>query len=273
VSRIEIIGPAGFHEPGHLHSRISGTIKADELHIGYGVTVEPGAFIQGKKVTLGDFCYIGHSVRVLVDDFEIGDYSKLHAFSFAHGDQPMRIGSCCWIGGNVVLDSIGGLTIGNGVGIGSHSHLWTHMKFGDIVQGCRFNGHKPTVIEEDAWLVGHCLCNPVRVGTRSLALLGSVITKDIPADRIFAGSPAADITDKFGGPQFLPLSRAGKNIRLQQIVDDFEHRHPEFKGMAPEMDVTRRTYRRTYSEAEVCFMRENVPLVKFYPEPCEVQEP
>lgn len=256
----------------YLDPKIDGKIEADDLIIGAGVVVQKGVLIKGRRIVLGDFCFIGNDVKVLVDDFEIGAYSKLHAFSFAHGDQPMRIGSCCWIGGSVVLDSLGGLDIGDGVGIGSHSHLWTHIRFGDVVQGCRFNSRKPMVVENDAWLVGHCLCNPVHVGARSAAFLGSVITKDMLPDRVYAGVPAVDITDKTGS-QFQQIPTKEKERRLQKIVDEFEHRHPEFKGKAPEMDVERRTYRRTYSEAEVTFFKENVPLVKLYPEPCEVQEP
>jgi acetyltransferase-like isoleucine patch superfamily enzyme len=251
----------------HLARRMDGVIEADHVDIGHGVVVESGAVIKGKRVVLGDFCYVGNGVKVLVDDFELGDYSKLHAYSFCHGDQPMRIGRCCWIGGNVVLDSLGGLEIGDGVGIGAGSQLWTHIRFGDVVQGCRFDSRKKMIVGDDAWLVGHCLVSPVTIGARSMALLGSVVTRDMLADHIYAGSPAVDVTDKVGGPQFLPLSRAGKEDRLQQIVDEFERRHPDFKGQAPEMDVERRTYKRTYSKAEVTFFKENVPLVKFYPEP------
>jgi len=250
----------------YLDPRIDGMIEADEINIGVGVVLEHGVVIRGRKVMLGDFCFIGNDVKILVPEFEIGDYSKLHAFSFAHGELPMQIGRNCWIGGGVVLDSNGGLTLEDGVGIGSGSQLWTHIQFGDIVQGCRFHSCKQMTVGQDAWFVGHCLVSPVYVGERSMAMLGSVIVKDMIDDHIYAGSPAQDVTEKLGGPQFARLSRAEKSKKLETILDAFKARHPEYNGWAPHFDVEARTYRKTLCEAEVTFLKENTPLVKFVPE-------
>ncbi len=129
-------------------SRILGTIDAEEIVIGQGVLVEEGALITGKngraaRVVLGDHCCVGRGTRILVPEFCLGDYSKLHAHCFAHGMKPLRIGRNCWIGGGTVLDSMGGLTIDDNVGIGSQSQIWTHIRFGDIVEGCRFFRRSP----------------------------------------------------------------------------------------------------------------------------------
>lgn len=250
----------------YFDSSIRGTIEADEIELGVGITLEAGVHIKSRRVKLGDFCYIGELVKILVPEFELGDYTKLHAFSFCHGDLPMSIGRNCWIGGGVVLDSNGGLEIQDGVGIGSHSQLWTHIRFGDIVQGCRFHSAKRMTVGRDAWLVGHCLVSPVSIGERSMAMLGSVITRDMLPNRVYAGVPAQDVTDKIGGPQFLEIPRAEKELRLQALIDQFERRHPEFIGQLPDFNLDRRTYRKTLSEAEVAFMKENVPVVKFVPE-------
>ena len=109
-------------------SSIAGRIDADEVRIGRGVVVEDGVLIAGKGgrarlVELGDFTYIGRDTRVLVPEFRVGDYTKIHAGTFAHGSEPLRIGRNGWIGGNVVLDSMGGLDIADGVGIGAQSQL------------------------------------------------------------------------------------------------------------------------------------------------------
>ena len=91
---------------------IRGEIHATELVIGQGVVVEEGVVITGKngpadRVVLGDHCFIGRESRIIVPEFRLGEYSKLHSFAFAHGELPMKIGRCCWIGGNAVLDSLG----------------------------------------------------------------------------------------------------------------------------------------------------------------------
>ena len=264
-------------------SRIEGTINADELYIGNGVVIEEGVLITGKggparKVVLGDFCFIGQQTKIILPEFRLGDYSKLHALSFAHGEQPMQIGRNCWIGGNTVLDSLGGLDIDDNVGIGAHSQIWTHIQFGDIVEGCRFYSKKYMHIGKDVWFVGHCIVSPVRVGERSMALVGSVVTKDMLPNHVYAGVPAKDMTDKLG-PQFEERTIEQKAIKLQELIDVFVQKYPEYAGQLivvqspndrPEgvccFDVSQRTYTRTYSQAEVAFLKTYVPLIKFSPE-------
>lgn len=263
-------------------SRILGTIDAEEIVIGQGVLVEEGTLITGKsgratRVVLGDHCMIGRGTRILVPEFRLGDYSKLHAHSFAHGEKALKIGRNCWIGGGTVLDSMGGLTVDDNVGIGSQSQVWTHIRFGDIVEGCRFFQEKPMWIGKDAWFVGHCIVSPVSVGQRSMALAGSVVTRDMLANHVYGGVPAVDLTDRIGG-QFEERSVNEKAARLRELVDAFTARYPEHAGKllvatSPEeirpgvccFDVSRRVYTKTRSQAEVAFLKAHVPLVKFTP--------
>lgn len=264
-------------------SRIEGTIDADEVTIGQGVVVEEGVVITGKqgaarKVVLGDFSYVGRGTRILAPEFCLGDYSKLHAGSFGHGGLPLQIGRNCWIGGNTVLDSMGGLDIDDNVGIGAQSQLWTHMQFGDIVEGSRFYSQKYMHVEPDVWFVGHCIVSPVSVGARSMALVGSVITKDMLPNHVYGGTPAGDLTDKMG-PQFADRTVDQKAASLQELVDAFEIEHPEHAAAIQVarsveereedrcwFDVSTRTYRKAYHPAEVAFLRAHVPLIKFAPE-------
>lgn len=268
----------------NLEPQIKGKINAKDISIGKGVIVEEGVEIHAEKVILGDFCFIGRESRIIVPDFRLGDYTKLHAFSFAHGKEPMHIGRNCWIGGNVVLDSLGVLVIDDGVGIGSQSQIWTHIQFGDIVEGCRdqWFGNKTMYIGKDAWFVGHCIVSPVNIGERSMALLGSVVTKDMKPNHVYAGSPAQDITDKVG-TQFEERTTEEKTQRLEKLLRDFEQDNPHFQGQigiarTPSdnlvlrdhsitvFNMYNRTYTRTYSEAEVSFLKRYVPLIKFTPE-------
>ena len=262
--------------------QVHGIIEAEECLIGRGVVVEEGALIRGingpaKRIVLGDYCYIGRETRILAPEFRLGDYSKFHAFSFAHGDKPLQIGRNCWIGGNTVLDSLGGLDIDDNVGIGAHSQLWTHIQFGDLVEGCRFHSRKYMHVGKDAWFVGHCIVSPVRVGERSMALIGSVVTKDMLPNRVYGGVPARDATDVFG-PQFETRTVVQKAEKLQELVAAFVAKFPQYQNQLavatspaeiPEdiccFDLSDRTYTRTYSEAEVAFLRAHIPLIKFAP--------
>lgn len=266
-----------------LKSEIEGQINAKEVIIGKGVHVEKGVLITGKegpmeKVILGDFCFIGNNTKIIMPEFKIGDYSKLNAFSFLHGNKPMQIGRNCWFGGNVILDSMGGLDIDDNIGVGAHTQIWTHIQFGDIVEGCRFFSNKYMHIEKDVWLVGHCIVSPVRIEEKSMALVGSVITKDMLSNHVYAGVPAEDITDKVG-PQFEELTTEEKAIRLQKLIDRFVRAHPKYQNQLKVVqskneiednmccfDVSRRIYTKNYLEGEILFIKANVPLVKFTPD-------
>lgn len=265
-----------------MDARIEGTINADELIVGKGVVVEEGVLITGKsgkarRVVLGDFTFIGRHTRIIAPEFCLGDYSKLHMHSFGHGERPLQIGRNCWIGGNSVLDSMGGLDIDDNVGIGAHSQLWTHIQFGDIVEGSRFYSHTYMHVGKDAWFVGHCIVSPIQVGEKSMALVGSVVTRDMLPNHIYAGVPAKDVTDKMG-TQFEPRTTEQKAAKLQEMIDAFVEKHPQHKGQllvvqSPEeykagitcFDVSQRVYTRTYSDAEIAFLKAHVPLVKFTP--------
>lgn len=265
-----------------LESRIEGEIHADELIVGKGVVVEPGVLITGKggparKVVLGDFSFIGRGSRILCPEFMIGDYSKLNQDAFCHGKEPLRIGRNCWFGGGVVLDSMGGLDIDDGVGVGAGSQLWTHAQFGDVVEGCRFHSYTYMHVGKDAWIVGHCIISPVRIEPKAMALAGSVVTRDLLENRVYGGVPAKDLTDKVG-PQFDTIDVPEKAVRMQKQIDGFLETHPQFAGQLAvvqsladaregitSFDVSSRQYTQTYSEAEVAFLKATIPLVKFTP--------
>lgn len=266
-----------------LDNRILGKIDAEEIVLGKGVVVEEGVLITGKrgrakKVRLGDFSYIGRGAVILTPEFEIGDYSKLHAGAFVHGEKPTRIGRNCWFGGGVTLDSMGGLDIDDNVGIGAQSQLWTHIQFGDIVEGSRFFSKKYMYIGKDAWFVGHCIVSPVRVGEKSMAMVGSVITKDMEPNHIYAGVPAKDVSDKLGF-QFESRTHAEKMLKLNELISDFVSKQPGFRGsleacidypnvLKPGVtyfSVKDRTYTQNYFESEIEFLKTYVPLIKFVP--------
>lgn len=266
----------------YLQSKICGTINADDVWIGQGVTVEEDVIISGRggparKVFLGDFAYIGRQTRIYAPEFKLGDYSKLNAFCYAHGDKPLQIGRNCWFGGNVVLDSLGGLDIDDNVGIGAQSQIWTHIQFGDVIEGCRFKVRKYMHIKKDAWFVGHCIVSPVMVGEKSMALVGSVVTRNMEPNHVYAGVPAQDVTEKTG-PQFAERTVAEKADKLKEFINEFEFNYPEYKGILmvvsdpDEMrsdhvcfDVSRRVYTKTYHAAEISFLKMYTPLLKFTP--------
>ncbi len=260
-------------------------IKADHLHIGINTFIEPTATIRGingnaKSIVIGDNCYIGEYVQIICDDFSLGDYSKIHHHTNVHGYLPCHIGHNAWIGQYSIIDSIGGTNIGNNCGIGAHSQIWSHIKFGDTLEGCRFLTEKPMNIGNDVWFVGHCIVSPITAEDKSMAMVGSVVTKDMLSNHIYAGSPAKSISDKVGF-QFNEVSMEEKYSKLTTYLEEAistgivrkdtieivtSTDAINFNNEKTYFDISTRKYKKVRSTDEINFMKFLLPArAKFTP--------
>ena len=257
-------------------------IQAEEIYVGKNTIIDPTARIHGingkaKKIVIGDNCYIGENVQIICDNFAIGDYSKIQHNTNIHGYLPCHIGHNAWIGQYSIIDSIGGTTIGNNCGIGAHSQIWSHIKFGDTLEGCRFLTEKPMVIGNDVWFVGHCIVSPIIAQDKSMAMAGSVVTKDMVYNEIYAGSPAKSISDKIGF-QFNEVSIQDKFSKMNVYLKEWKSDSKEIKIVSDvsEIDfnnnnisyfnVSDRTYTKKGNDDEVSFMKFLLPAKgKFIP--------
>lgn len=255
-------------------------INVEDLIVGQNVIIEPGVEIECRRLVLGDGVVIKSGTRIEMVDLVIGDYTKISANCLLSGTNLCRIGHNCWIGHYTIIDSIGSTRIGNGVGVGAHSQLWTHAYFGDILNGCRFASERPLIIEDDVWFVGHCIVSPVHAQRRSMAMVGSVVTRDMEENHIYGGVPAKDMTERFG-PQFAEVSADEKRERMQGYLDEFLARNRLKKNrirIVDELDFdqsnlsqfspTKRLYIKNLYPEEVSFMRFLLPTkAKFLPHP------
>jgi len=258
-------------------------INAKEIKLGKNIEIKEGTFISGmnkeaERVEIGDNVFIDKDCVILVPVFEIGDYGKIYKNCRISGYKPCLIGHNFWMDQNCILNSTDNLSIGNNVGIGAYSQLWTHIKHGDVLEGCRFNSTKELKIEDDVWFVGHCIVSPVICKKKSMAMVGSVITKDMEENHIYGGSPSVDLTQKVG-PQFIERSIEEKlklmkdkldefcqneleGIEYIKIVDSFDQ---ELNDKISYFNVSQRTYIKRNSDIEIKFMKFLLPLAKFIP--------
>jgi acetyltransferase-like isoleucine patch superfamily enzyme len=267
---------------GRALGRLRGTeprFYGVDVTIGEGVRFGRNVVFNSSRVRIGDGVSIGDNVRVDSESFEIGDFGTIYPDCFFPGPGSIVIGHNFWLGRTSIVDSMGGTTVGNNVGVGPHSQLWTHMVYGDVLYGCRFHSSRSLEIGDDVWFVGHCLVSPIRAGDRSLAMLGSVVTKDMEADHSYAGSPARDITDRIG-PQFAPRPIEERSALLRGKIDEFA----ADRGRAPEtvaivvstwdeqmdsevtvFNVSDRTYTKCGTPIERALMHALLPDAKFVP--------
>lgn len=238
--------------------------------------IHPTSEVKGKNITIGSHCYIGPRVYIDCDDFKLGDYARIHTGTTIHGSAHCHIGYNLWCGQYSIIDCHGGVTIGNNCGIGAQSQLWSHIKYGDVLEGCQFNENKPLIIGNDVWFVGHCIVSPITAHDKSMALAGSVITKDMNYNTMYCGVSQEMKRKPFGNPsafgkvqqmsalimKFHGNNTPPPNERLAAVTD-----YPKFlENGITYFNVTDRTYTKRNTPTEVEFMKWLLPeKAKFVP--------
>ena len=210
------------------------TLSAKCIYIGDGCKIETGFLFraikgQAEMLSIGDFSYIGFNTRCFLPHLKIGDYSTVHNTTLINGYRPLNAGHNLWVGQNSILNSTANLTIGNNVGIGPYSQIWTHGTWGELLEGCQLYSIDPIVIEDEVWLVGHCVVSPgVIIGKKSIILVGAVVTKNVAPNSTFGGVPARDMTDKIKPYKELTINQKYKMMKT--FVDEFAKSLHDYGG-------------------------------------------
>jgi acetyltransferase-like isoleucine patch superfamily enzyme len=165
-------------EPRH-RSHGSGSFRPEEFRaLGSDCVFETGVLVfHPENISLGRNVYVGH-------------YAILKGY---HRNE-LHIGDETWIGQQVFMHAAGGLTIGAHVGIGPGVKILTseHREVGRETP-VLFSpiATAPVSIEDDADIgIGAILLPGVTVGRGAVVGAGAVVTRDVPAYAVVAGSPA-----------------------------------------------------------------------------------
>lgn len=102
----------------------------------------------------------------------------------------LQVGNHCWIGEDTWIDNMADVVLGNDVCISQGSYLctgnhdWRDPSFRMYAQGI--------VLESGSWVASRSTIGPgVTLGRDSIASIGSVVWRSIPAGEIHGGNPAA----------------------------------------------------------------------------------
>lgn len=237
------------------------------MKIGYNTKIHSSVEFVGEfnSFEIGDNVEIGEGVKILGGgDLFIGDYSKINRNCFINASGVVRLGQATWVGERVVLDGTGKLWAGDFLGVGIGSGLYSHIRHGDVTEGCLYEKESELIIGDDVWFVGECFVSPIIAKDKSMAMLGSVVVKNMDENSVYGGNPAVNITHKTGVP-WIPKTESEKFLRVARLIEEGCNKFNLDKDMfkvvysMPEIkesgityyNILDRTYRKTNSDGEI----------------------
>jgi acetyltransferase-like isoleucine patch superfamily enzyme len=146
----------GFFIRQPLEGEALEALEEGRLRIGEGTLLEPGCWLTlapAARITIGEDCFLNRNTMLAaLESIEIGDHTMFangcfvgdsaHRFDDADtpitqqgftSKGPVRIGSNCWLGVNVVVTS--GVTIGDRCVIGANSVVTRDLAPGTVAAG------------------------------------------------------------------------------------------------------------------------------------------
>jgi acetyltransferase-like isoleucine patch superfamily enzyme len=190
--------------------------------------------LNAGKVIIGDVSLLASDCRVFIPTLIVGDYVKIHNHTLINGRKACFIGHNSWIGQNNILNAEDTLVIGNHVGLGIYTSIWTHAYYGDLLEGCNTFKVAPTIIGDDVWVVGayNVVAPGVEIGNKAMVMTHSLVAKNIPSNHCVAGVPAKDITDKIEPYRMITLE--DKFQMLRGFIQEFlRTRYPDAFATTP----------------------------------------
>jgi galactoside O-acetyltransferase len=139
---------------------------------------------------------ISHAKNIAIGkNFRMSEHCSLYCQDAERGSR-LAIGDDVLLNVGVMLnaDCGGAISIGSRVLIGPYTVIRAaNHRIDDVHVPIMSQGHKPglIVIEDDVWIGAHVTILPdVSIGRGAVIAAGSVVTRNIPAMAIAAGSPA-----------------------------------------------------------------------------------
>lgn len=173
-----------------------------------------------EQIRLGADCFVAPEAALFAEphrEIVLGDRARIAAGTFVHG--PVRGGDNVSLNVGVTIDGgRAGVVLGDDCRIASHVSIyaWNHGTRPDALVREQPTTSRGVVLGCDVWVGSRaCIRDGVTIGDHAIVGMGSVVTRDVPAWAIVAGSPARIIGDRRAGAGGLDRD-AGRGNTLAQ---------------------------------------------------------
>jgi acetyltransferase-like isoleucine patch superfamily enzyme len=177
----------------------------DHLVIGKKSIIGQGTKIRGRRITLGREFYS-------VGSLEVGGGSCLEQQS------ELKAGYWFHAGRGTFINTARLVEIGDEVGIGGYSNLYTHGAYLNVLNG--FPEQWGEIhIGDNVWMPNATVHPGIYIGSNTVIGDGSVVTRDIPSNCFAAGVPCKVIRENCY-PK--PLDKISAVNKLHEILSGYE---------------------------------------------------
>lgn len=213
----------------------------DELILGKNVQISNNAKITGGKIVIGNNTVIGAGARIDVSEYlEIGKNSIIGEHTIIRGrdiilgrefysnhnaeigggscfekKSSLRCGYWCHLGSYSMINTAMSVKIGNEVGLGRFSNIYTHGSYLSKIEGFPVT-FKSVSIGNRVWIPSATINPGVKIGNDVVIGVGSVVTKDVPSGTLATGIPCRVIKNNCY-PIYLDVDE--KDYQLSKIFD------------------------------------------------------
>lgn len=193
-----------------------GTYISNDVKIGNNVKIGHNCVLDGE-ITIGDNTKIYHNVTI-INRVNIGEGCEIQSGTnighdgFAYTEAAdhkkkmvkhygyVNIGNNVYIGGNSYIERgvIDGTEIGNGTKLDGNSVIGHNCIIGEncsLVIGCFLCGS--VEIGDNAYIASAMVKNQIKIGVDALVGMGSVVTRDVPANTVVVGNPARVLRKRY----------------------------------------------------------------------------
>ena len=247
---------------------MSYSSEADDLVVGTGVTIGDGTRIRGGRIVLADGAQIGRDVDLHVtEELILGKHSiigegtilagrriRLGREFYTNHHAEIGGGSCFektsslqaghWVhlGSYSMINTAMPVTIGDEVGMGRFTNLYTHGAYLSLAEGFPVQ-FAPITLGSRVWLPSATVNPGVTIGDDVVVGVGSLVTTNLPPHCLAVGVPAKVVREGYPPrPSDEDVRRRIRELfRAWEVPAEFESEGVRFRVRGAAFDVRART--------------------------------
>lgn len=203
-----------FRYPGGVRIRATELVLDDGVSVDRHVLIRGGRIVLGrhvrihsdatihvvKRLAIGAGGSVGRQCEIAGEDVVTGrrfwmlPQAKIGGGSALEAHSCLRAGDWFHLGARCLVNTARPVTIGDEVGLGTGTSLYTHGAYASALDG-KPVAYGPISIGDRTWIPGAIVNPSVRIGKDCVIGVGSVVTRDIPDGSLAAGVPAKVIRE------------------------------------------------------------------------------